>query len=248
MADIRLTGFSDGGKSTLLDELERRGHAVVELSGGSEPPRRRFDLGIFANMGRTWQFEGFCDRVVCVSHGIIEDERPLPGRRTFFVSEGVRDHWGGSGAILRQPIDLSFWRAGDAPRSGAVRFSYRDTPTICRKAAAALGMSFQQVRSARPNEAQKVLSSAALVFASGRAALEAMACGAPTVIYDHRSTYQGPLLDTDLRRQMANSYSGRGGVEPDLDMVVEAARTAWSNRDWVEEHHDVRRIVSELIE
>ena len=41
MVDILITGCSGGGKSTLLDELERRGHAVVR-----EPGRRLIAAGI----------------------------------------------------------------------------------------------------------------------------------------------------------------------------------------------------------
>ena len=41
VADILITGCSGGGKSTLLDELERRGHTVVR-----EPGRRLIGAGI----------------------------------------------------------------------------------------------------------------------------------------------------------------------------------------------------------
>ncbi|MDP4573935.1 AAA family ATPase [Qipengyuania sp. G39] len=41
MADILITGCSGGGKSTLLDELERRGHTVVR-----EPGRRLIAAGV----------------------------------------------------------------------------------------------------------------------------------------------------------------------------------------------------------
>ena len=41
MADILISGCSGGGKSTLLDELERRGHTVVR-----EPGRRLIAAGV----------------------------------------------------------------------------------------------------------------------------------------------------------------------------------------------------------
>ena len=41
MADVLITGCSGGGKSTLLEELERRGHTVVR-----EPGRRLTAVGI----------------------------------------------------------------------------------------------------------------------------------------------------------------------------------------------------------
>lgn len=232
---------------TVRAELERTGHECAEWEPGMTVPDVRFDLGIFANMGRTGHLTKLCDRAVCVSHGIINEEKPGLGMHTFCVSEGVRDHWGGGGAILRQPIDLGFWGRTGARRSGVVRFSYRTSPTLCEGAARALDEPYRQVSDASPGQARAILGSARVVFASGRAALEAMACGAPTVIYDHRSAYQGPLFDTDLERQMRNSYSGRGGKEPTMQDLVDAAKAAWSRRDWIEEHHDARKIVRELI-
>lgn len=231
---------------TVRAEFERMGHQVEEWQPGM-PISGRFDLGILANLALTGAARDLCARTTCVSHGIIPAERPGDADRVLFVSEGVRAHWKGTGGIIRQPIDLDFWRPSSASRSGAVRFSYRASHTLCAEAAAEMGMTYRHVRAATPAEARDILAGAALVFASGRAALEAMACGAPTVIYDHRSSYQGRLMDTDLPRQMANSYSGRGGSEPDLAALVAAAEAATPGREWVERHHDAQKIATSLI-
>lgn len=234
--------------ATVRDELIRLGHGVCEWQPGMDAPKGRFDLGILANMCHTWKVAGFCDRVTCVSHGIIPDEEPGPDvDRQFYVSEGVRDFWKRRGDIIRQPIDLAFWRPTGAQRGGAVRYTYRKSATLCADASAAIKMGFAHVSDATPEAARVKLATAALVFASGRAALEAMACGAPTVIYDHRSAYQGPLMDDDLVRQMRNSYSGRGGFDPTLNQLVSACHGAKEARGWVEEHHDARAVVRELI-
>lgn len=232
---------------TVRAELERMGHEVAEWQPNTRAPKGRFDLGVFANAHLTRHLKTRCDRAVCVSHGIIPDERPALGMHTFCVSEGVRDHWGGGGAILRQPIDTGFWRPTGAQRHGVVRYSYRGSHTLCEAVALHLGQPYRHVYNATAEEARDMLAGAALVFASGRAALEAMACGAITVIYDHRSAYQGPLADHDIERQMRNSYSGRGGINPTLPDLVEMIAQAKPRRDWVESHHTARWIVQELI-
>lgn len=233
--------------ATVRAELERRGHAVTEWQPGFPAPAP-CDLGVLANWTLTGHLQSLCRRVVNVSHGIIPPEAPGPADVTVYVSEGVRAHWRGAGEILRQPIDLAFWTPGESPRQReAVRFSYRHTETPCAEAAAALGLSYRHLCNVTPAEARAALRSAGVVFASGRAALEAMACGAPVVICDHRASYQGPLMDTDLGRQMANSYSGRGGWTPTPGGLVKAAREALPRRDWVETHHDAARVVDRLL-
>ncbi|ODM46151.1 hypothetical protein A9320_26885 [Ruegeria sp. PBVC088] len=232
---------------TVAAELRRLGYSVILWEPGRHAPPP-CDLGILANWAETGHLARLCERVVNVSHGIIEAERPGPADRVICVSEGVRDHWGVAADVLRQPIDLAFWTPGEARGAAlAVRFSYRGSRTHCPQAAARLRLRYLHLRDARPVPARCVLRQAAVVWATGRAALEAMACGAPVVLYDHRSAYQRALLDGDLTRQMHNSYSGRGGITPDLTEVVAAARGAAPARAWVEAHHDVRAIVPELL-
>lgn len=233
---------------TVGTELKRRGCLVEEWDRSLPAPSGGFDLGVFANLRHTGEMARKCHRLICVSHGIIPDEEPGQARCRLFVSEGVMAHWGMTGGILRQPIDLGFWKDMCLPREGAIRFSYRKSETLCALAAAGLGMDYRHVFSADPATARRELCRAELVFASGRAALEAMACGAPTVIYDHRSAYQGPLMDTDLYRQMANSYSGRGGICPTINDLIDAASAAKPAREWAQEHHDARRVVDQLLE
>jgi hypothetical protein len=232
---------------TMRAEFERKGHSVTEWQRDMALPKQTFDLGVLANGKYTAPVVPLCARKIGVCHGIVPDEAPANGMdKYYYVSENVRDHWNSDGPILRQPIDLDFWHDAGREREGVVRYSYRDTPTHCPAAAKALGMSYRQVANATHEQARDILQRAKIVFATGRAALEAAACGAPVVIYDNRSTYQPALLDTDFERQMQFSYSGRGGVEPTLADVVQAARSAKPMRHWVEQHHDVRNIVSRL--
>lgn len=235
---------------TVAGELVRLGHEVAPWQPGFPALAGRFDLGILANWGHTEHLADACDRVLVVSHGIIAEEAPPAGVPVAFTSEGVRDHWGGAGAVVRQPIDLGFW-SPCAPRGNdLVRYSYRGGLAWLPNAAQALGMGFRHLRDVNHAEAREALSRAGCVLATGRAALEAMACGAPVVICDHRSAYQGPLLDPDTCGSLARNYSGRGGVAPDVRGVIEGvrkAKAAGSLRAHVEGHHDARVIVKHLL-
>lgn len=238
---------------TVAGELRRRGHQAVTWGPEQALPAGRFDVGIIANAGDARAAFGLCDRVLVVSHGIILAEKPPEGFPVAFTSEGVRDHWGRSGPIIRQPIDLDFWapHTGSKNRNQLLRYSYRRGMGWLGEAAALLGMTFRHMDGVTHEQARAGFRSAACVLATGRAALEAMACGVPVVICDHRSAYQGPLLDADLAGAMTRNYSGRGGIEPTPGDVADAVQDAISDghrRDWVEAHHDVRVIVEQLLE
>lgn len=238
---------------TVASELRRIGHEAVTWGPEQPLPAGRFDLGIVANAGDSRGALDRCEGVLIVSHGIIPAEEPPPGLPVVFTSEGVRDHWGRKGAVIRQPIDLQFW----APHSGAknrnqlLRYSYRRGLGWLGQVAGDLGMTFRHMDGVTHADARDALQGAACVLATGRAALEAMACGAPVVICDNRSAYQGPLLDPDPRAAMGRNYSGRGGIEPTPENVAEAVLEAMAEgslRDWVRDHHDVREIVPQLLE
>lgn len=232
---------------TMRSEFERKGHSVTEWQRDMHLPKQTFNLGVLANGKYTAPVASLCTRKIGVCHGIIPAEEPIDGLDSYFyVSENVRDHWDSDGPILRQPIDLNFWHDAGHGREGVVRYSYRNTPTHCPAVAKALGMSYRQVGNATHEQARDILQRAKIVFATGRAALEAAACGASVVIYDNRSSYQPALLDTDFERQMQFSYSGRGGIKPTLDDAVQAALDAQPRRAWVEQHHDVRNIAPRL--
>lgn len=235
---------------TVADELRRVGHDVVLWQPGFPPVSGRFALGILANWSHTAALADACDRLLVMSHGIITEERPPAGVSLAFTSEGVRDHWGLGGPIIRQPIDLDFWAPKGKHGNTLVRYSYRTGLEWLPNVAADLGMPFRHLIGVTHEQARDVLSFAGCVLATGRAALEAMACGAPVVICDHRSAYQGPLLDTDTVGAMTRNYSGRGGIAPTPDTVRAAIGSALlygSDIDHVRRHHDVRRIVGRLL-
>jgi hypothetical protein len=235
---------------TVAAELVKEGHEAVTWGPEQPLPSGWFDAGIVANAGDTGVAMEKCDRVLAVCHGIIPAEQPPAGVPVAFTSEGVRDHWGGTGPVIRQPIDLEFWSPADVPRRLLTRFSYRRGLDFLPAVARRLGLTFRHVASLSPVEARAVLRESACVLATGRAALEAMACGVPVVICDHRIAYQGPLLDPDPLGSMARNYSGRGGVKPTPESVAEAVQRAigvGSLRGHVEAHHDTRKVTAELL-
>lgn len=234
--------------ATVGAELRRLGHEVAFWGPEWPLPAGRFDVGIVANVPHTRRALTRCERVLIVSHGIIQDEAP-EGERIAYTSEGVRAHWRGAGAIVRQPIDLQFWQPGQGGQF-LTRFSYRRGLAFLPALAERMGLRFRHVASLSQSEARAVLQSSACVLATGRAALEAMACGVPVVICDDRP-YQGPLLDADTLGAMARNYSGRGGATPTPANVAEAVQHAMgggSLRHHVEAHHDARKVTAQLLE
>lgn len=223
------------------------GHDVTVWEKGQPLPDGRFDMGIVANHGDTGRVWELCDRTINVSHGIIPAEKPGPADVHVFTSEGVRDHWGVEGHVIRQPIDTDFWSpARDPERTTLVRYSYRGGLAFLPAVANQLGLRFHHLDGVTHEQARDVLRHAFCVLATGRAALEAMACGAPVVILDHRSAYQGPLLDLDTAGSMARNYSGRGGITPAPQTVAAAIRQAKPMRDHVLRHHDAGAIAEQL--
>lgn len=240
---------------TVAAELCRVGHDVETWGAKTKaatnpPPSGQYDLGIVANVESIRTVLPLCERVLVVSHGIIRDERPPEGMRAVYTSEGVRARWRGDGPVIRQPIDLDYWSPDGRERSGLVWYSYRRGLEWLGDVARNLGMPYRHLRDVTHDQAREVLRGARCVLATGRAALEAAACGASVVICDNR-LYQGTLAATFGAPQMPHNYSGRGGVVPTPRIVtrlVEAAIAAGDMREHVREHHDVRAIVPQLLE
>lgn len=235
---------------TLKKAFEARGHHCA-LSGPGLKGLKYFDVGLLSNIRATSAAARWCDRPVVVSHGVIPEEKPNWRFVTACTSEEVRTHWNVRGPVIRQPIDLAFWRDGDGSRRNLVFYSYR-APSVfgLDDLARRLRLDFVWLKDVDFDGARTALQGAALVAASGRAALEAMACGAPTMICDHRPYNGGPLVDMDMMRAMRANYSGRGGVSPDSIDLYQFARETMAlqaPRAHVEAHHDSGVIAEEFL-
>lgn len=239
-----------GGVQTWIATIAAQlaGHDVVTWGPEWPLPSGEFDIGILANTMHTGAALARCKRSLVVSHGIIPDEQPIGGDLHAFTSEGVKRHWGGTGPVIRQPIDLSFWTPGEGRRA-LVRYSYRSGLVWLPQVAERLGLPFVHLRDVTHAQAREALRGAACVLATGRAALEAMACGVPVVICDDRE-YQGPLMSFAPAAQMMNNYSGRGGLaatRPDVERGIDEAMRFGSLRHHVETHHDAAKIAAEIL-
>ena len=237
---------------TIADVFTLRGHECVLWGPKTPLPERRFDVGVISNPYAVRRVLKKCDRVLCVSHGVIPEERPPASYKTVFTSEEVKNHWDGTGPIVRQPIDLRFWNPRfRKPEPVLLFYSYR-SPDDCglRNVADALRLRFVHLRKASHRQARDMMLRSAVVCASGRAALEAMACGAVTVICDHRPYNEGPLICGDMDVARAHNYSGRGGEPMNATMALCVIWKAMQNqlpRAYVTQHHDADKIADKLL-
>ena len=231
--------------TTVGDELESRGHSVIYWGPEFPLPKVQFDAGIFANIVHTRTAERLCKKVLRVSHGIITEEAGGDA----FTSEEVRAKWKGSGPIIRQPINLSFWKPQESTRRYLTRFSYRGGLGYLPEIAKALGLEYKHLKSCNPETCRDVINQSAVVIATGRAACESMACDVPVVIADERE-YQGPLLDNDTEGAVLRNYSGRGGIVPDnvrLKLAIEWAMARGGMRYHAETYHDHKKITDQIM-
>lgn len=248
-----------GGVQTWIDtvrtELQKRGYECSTWAWREPIPTRRFDFGIFAHLMHTEPLLGLCDRQLAIAHGVVGVENvPSGSYLRGFTSEEVARSCGAVEPIIRQPIDLDFWKPGPCQYKLApgnfVHYGYR-SPVDCHGAAASLlGLRSYHLKRNTKAVIRDILRQAEVVMATGRAACEAMACGARVVICDNRSTYQGPLLDPDTVGAMTRNYSGRGGAEPNAYTLAEAAKAAIARgpmRAHAEQHHDVRKITDQIL-
>ena len=246
---------------TLRSEFVKKDGAVTLWARGQPEPEDRFDHGVVANIRRTKRLMKKCDRAFVVSHGVIGEERPSKNYPTAYTSEEVRDFWmrkasSPDGPIIRQPIDLDFWspeEGAEGARGTLVHYGYYDPVKTHEAVAEALGLRPLRLSKDAPPRIRDILRGAGLVMASGRAACEAMACGAPVVICDNRSRYQEALLDPNIEAAMMRNYSGRGGVRPDVEPFLAAAKAALArggawHRVHAEKHHDAATIASQILE
>jgi hypothetical protein len=245
---VRRNGGVQTWVATIAHELRALGHEVC-IADAQIMPQGRFDAGILANAAYTASYAKQCTRSIVVSHGVIDAERPHGGDIHAFTSEEVRDRWGGNGPVIRQPIRLDFWKPGGEIRRNIVRYAARKGLRYARPMAWDMGCQFIHLSNVTHKMALRTLQTARCVIASGRCAVEAMACGAPVVICDDRG-YQGPLLDMDTTGAMRRNYSGRGGVMPNRPMLTEAVHKAirrGSLVKHVQEHHDSRKVAEQLL-
>lgn len=263
--------------ATLQRELASRGHSVatwwpgaLEKFTGAADQMARYDLAICSQNSTFPWARAIADRVIFVSHGLGELERPPAGADAYVaVSEEVYSHWPRwpglrfdaererpNCTIVRQPIDTERFAQDPEtePDIHVLRISTYGgldwLPGLCEE----LGLSFDHAREVPPADMPRLINRARVVIAVGRGALEAMSCGKPVVIADERPYNEGALVDwCEKNGGGLRNYSGRGGRPFDRDLAraeLEAklrlcGSDAW--RLWVAMFHGVREITDQLL-
>lgn len=113
-----------------------------------------------------------------------------------------------------------------------------------------MGLDYVKLGGDSKEVVRGILRRANVVIATGRASLEAMACGAAVVIADDRA-YQGPLIDCSPFDSMKRNYSGRGGIDAtsgNMRMAIDEAIGRGNIRSHVEKHHDAKEITKRILE
>ncbi|MEM6413190.1 MAG: hypothetical protein AAF720_00850 [Pseudomonadota bacterium] len=238
---------------TVKNHLELLGHDCDVWGPGQPIPKRQYDFGIFANVEKTGFLNKLCQKLVSVCHGIVDEEKPSHNFTTVYTSEEVCTFWGGERRLLPQPINIAYWvPAPNKERRTLLFYSYRASSNLgLNELASDLNLDFVWLKQCLAAQAKEQMQRARLVCASGRAALEAMSCGAPTFIIDDRPYNNGPLVCADLKKAKEHNYSGRGGVNPtfvDLHALAKAAMSEQRPRAYVAQHHAHDAIVQRLLE
>ncbi|MHC5034181.1 MAG: glycosyltransferase family protein [Planctomycetota bacterium] len=250
-------GGSQSWNWTVRRELERRGHHVdawdylrLQKPGLGEP----CDLAIVQH-AQLWSGNSWNCPTINVCHGIIDMERPEPGFDHYvYVSEEARSHWGTGLHIIRQPIDLDFWSpcTPESAEPTIYRHSHYGGMEWLPGLASDMGFRFTHGTNLPPLDARAAIRQASVVVSSGRGALEAMACGVPTIIADDRPYGSDHAMMCVDCHGMRTSYSGRGGVPATRESMKREIEIRFGEPiDWrsgVAELHDASMIVDQLLE
>lgn len=237
------TGGSESALVALKAELERRGASVTvwtpvvgELGrriGALDQLRGRWDLALANHVETIAGAKRHAERVVQTCHGIIpKSEQPHPGAHELVavsteVQRHLRERHGRTSTVIRNGIDLFRYRPSrapsaypQAPERVLLVSNYAGGGALARQAtaiaAAELGrpIAFEHLR--RAPDTAPPMRKADVVLGLGRTALEAIATGAHTVVWDARSYQEalgdGPIVPGSFAyaEALACNLSGRG--------------------------------------
>jgi len=195
---------------TLIRELQRTGHDVEYFcfhTGAfsarleqelkvARASRKRYDL-ILANHHTT--VRELCRRGLTIQtcHGVYPElEQPSPlAHGHVAISSEVQDHLlrrGFPSTLIPNGIDCERFRPVTPlrPQRPRVLSLCHSEPAhrLVREASAALGWEFESLDKYQDRkwEVEQIMNAADLVVGLGRSGYEALACGRPLLIYDHR--------------------------------------------------------------
>ena len=251
---------SEGGSGRfmkcVIDELESLGHDVTATStpdGSGE-----YDFIIVSHHD---QFEAIKDNPahkVYISHGIVADERFLPGADKYIsISEEVRTvrlTQGISSVIVSQPVEIL----------KQIKPSAELRKILIIKSASTVDEPFNflndkyDVRMSDPSTPiEDQIKWADLCITLGRGVIDSMAQGKPVLVADQRD-YMGPLGDGYVNKENIKeiarcNFSGRRYNHEPTQEWVESELEKYNADDsdflyqYVTEKHDVKKIASRYI-
>ena len=260
-------GPADGPMGQDMKEVAHKVVHIDDLEGS-------FDLGIVSPSVCFERAAECCDTIINVSHGIVELEAPVKGADHYvYISEEAERHWrharhlmgdGWRDSVIRNPIDLSRYYPVEPPRKRVeciAHFSNYDELPGLAEVCKSRHIRFHRIKHQPYPVVLEQLNDADLVFAVGRSALEAMACGREVAFCDNRNYYNvdGAALADGLasevyRHARFNNCSGRWAghqwgprtyIAGAIDLYNEDA--AWANRGLVVGSHDHHRIANKLL-
>lgn len=257
--------------------VEEAGFHIVEIDELDVLYRcqGRFDVGIISPASCVASTRVFCTTQIQVIHGIVEPEAPVKGVDHYvYISEEAQRRWlprrqeqdrpEFRDSVIRNAVDLNRYYPTSAPRKKVecvAHFSnYSEMPEL-KRVCEELGIRFHRIKDKPYEEVLRLLNDADMVFAVGRSAYEAMACGREVVFCDNRSYYDNddvPLGDglaswTYYQSQFSNC-SGRYHREAytanqfHREINRYDARMAWTNRTIIANEHDHRMIAKQLLD
>lgn len=243
---------------TVIDTLANMGHDVLATNYPNE--KDIYDLIIVSHQEPFNMIKYNDARKVYISHGVIEDERFLPGADKYIsVSEEVQkanlQHRAIKSDIINQPIRIGeYKRPSDVLEKILIIRTYelKDDPFACLFEKYDIRISDPEV------PIEKQIEWADLCITLGRGALESMAQGKPVLVADNRS-YIGPIGDGYVTPENISeiakcNFSGRRYWKEITEEWLESELAKYNPDDseflyqYVKENHDAKKTVAQYLE
>lgn len=236
---------------TLVKELKKRGHNVeiwtkepgtisnlinIEFGCAINQVKQKYDLILINHnfMAKRVLELGLEGVKIQTCHGVYVDlEQPFPGLDGYVsISQEVQDHLttkGFKSTVIHNGIDCDLFRPRGNASKSVYSLSQNDAlnqrlKRICNR----IGYEFNSNNKFQnPTfDTHKEINKASVVVSLGRGAYEAMACGKPVIVLDHRPYSQcyadGLLTNQNLEESMKHNCSGRRyNIEPTDDEITQ---------------------------
>ena len=252
----------EGGSSrfykTVIDTLWSMGHTVTATNNPAEYTHIGFDLIICSHGEILDAIKANPAPKVCISHGIIEDEKMRHGAdRYVAVSEEVQSfnrERGFESEVIPQPITIGKQvRPGAELKNILIIRRYPMTHDPFEFLAEKYNVTESDID--KPIEDQ--IASADLCITLGRGALEAMAQGKPVIVADNRE-YIGAFGDgyvnaSNIKEIARCNFSGRRFKHSLTSEWIEAELAKYNPADsdflynYVKENHEAGKIVGRYL-